>query len=195
MAEPDHLARAAWPRRTERLTIRRATAEDAEAVWEVRHHDSVQEWVMGGLTDRASYVAGFAGHDRLRRLLVVERDGVVVGDLVVYVGDAWAQVEVAEQARDTQAELGWMVHPDHAGQGIATEAARELLRICFEDLGLRRVTAACFADNVASWRVMERIGMRRETATVADSLHRSGRWLDGYGYALLAEEWRAAHAG
>ena len=32
--------------------------------------------------------------------------------------------------------------------------------------------------------------MRREAHAVSDSLHRSGRWLDGYGYALLAEEWR-----
>jgi RimJ/RimL family protein N-acetyltransferase len=53
------------------------------------------------------------------------------------------------------------------------------------------VTALCFADNDASWRLMERIGMRREQHTVAESLHRDGAWLDGYGYALLADEWRA----
>jgi RimJ/RimL family protein N-acetyltransferase len=65
-----------------------------------------------------------------------------------------------------------------------------VLRICFEDLGLRRVTAECFAANEASWRLMERLGMRRESHNVGDSLHRSGEWLDGYGYALLADEWR-----
>lgn len=81
--------------------------------------------------------------------------------------------------------------PRPTGQGYATEAAAALLRICFEDLGLRRVTAQCFADNVASWRLMEKLGMRRETHTVRESLHRSGAWLDGYAYALLAEEWRA----
>ena len=75
-----------------------------------------------------------------------------------------------------------------AGFGIGG-SARELLRICFEDLGLRRVRAACFADNEASWRLMEALGMRREQHSVRDSLHRSGRWLDGYTYALLAEEW------
>jgi hypothetical protein len=32
--------------------------------------------------------------------------------------------------------------------------------------------------------------MRRETHAVADSLHRSGTWLDGFGYAVLADEWR-----
>jgi RimJ/RimL family protein N-acetyltransferase len=37
---------------------------------------------------------------------------------------------------------------------------------------------------------MERLGMRREEHNVRDSLHRSGEWLDGLGYALLAEEWR-----
>jgi hypothetical protein len=46
------------------------------------------------------------------------------------------------------------------------------------------------ADNEASWRLMERVGMRREQHAVAESLHRSGAWLDGLGYALLADEWR-----
>ena len=69
---------------------------------------------------------------------------------------------------------------------------RELLRLCFTELGLRRVTANCFADNVASWRLMERVGMRREVSAVRESLHRSGAWLDSMGYALLAEEWRGA---
>ena len=123
---------------------------------------------------------------------VVVRDGEVVGDLMVRIGDAWSQVEVADRARGVQAELGWTLDPAHGGQGYATEAVGELLRICFEDLGLRRVTAECFAANVASWRLMERVGMRRELHSVGDSLHRSGEWLDGYGYALLAEEWSTA---
>jgi RimJ/RimL family protein N-acetyltransferase len=65
------------------------------------------------------------------------------------------------------------------------------MRICFEDLGLHRVIALCFADNVASWRLMERVGMRRETHTIRDSLHRSLGWLDGYGYGLLKDEWES----
>jgi RimJ/RimL family protein N-acetyltransferase len=116
----------------------------------------------------------------------------VVGDLMLKVQDAWAQAEVADHGRGVQAELGWVFDPDHAGHGYATEAVRELIRLCFEDLGLRRVTADCFAGNVASWRLMERVGMRREAYTVRDSLHRSGEWLDGMSYALLAEEWRTS---
>jgi RimJ/RimL family protein N-acetyltransferase len=38
---------------------------------------------------------------------------------------------------------------------------------------------------------MEKLGMRRELYAVRESLHRTGEWLDGAGYALLADEWRA----
>jgi len=97
---------------------------------------------------------------------------------------------VRERAKGTVAEIGYVFDPAYAGQGYATEASRELLRICFEDVGVRRVIAQCFADNTASWRLMERLGMRREQHTRQDSLHRNGQWLDGMMYALLAEEWR-----
>ena len=66
-----------------------------------------------------------------------------------------------------------------------------MLAICFDDLGLRRVTADCFAANSPSWRLMERVGMRREAHRVAESLHRDLGWVDSYAYALLAREWRA----
>ena len=56
-----------------------------------------------------------------------------------------------------------------------------------------RTTAECFADNVASWRLMEKLGMRREAHTVKDSLHRDKGWLDGFTYALLEDEWRTHH--
>ena len=75
-------------------------------------------------------------------------------------------------------------------KSLVVERDGEVLRVCFEDLGLRRVTAECFATNEASWRLMERVGMRREAHSVRDSLHRSGEWMDGLGYALLADEWR-----
>ena len=97
---------------------------------------------------------------------------------------------LASQARGVQAELGWALRPEETGQGYATEAVEAVLRICFDDLGLRRVTASCFAANTASFRLMERVGMRREAATIRDALHPSGEWMDGYSYALLADEWR-----
>ena len=184
-----------WPVRTARLLLRPATADDVDATWEFRRLDEVSHWITRAPATRDEYRTHFADPESLARTIVVELDGAVIGDLMLRLEDAWSQAEVAEQAQGVQAELGWVLHPDHAGQGYATEAVRELIRLCFELLGVRRVTANCFADNVASWRLMERVGMRRELWTVRDSLHRSGRWLDGMGYALLADEWRRTPGG
>jgi RimJ/RimL family protein N-acetyltransferase len=197
----------AWPVRTERLRIRPAVVEDVDATWRYRRLDSVCRWMTTFPATRASYRSMMEDPERLAKTLVVERDGrdgpdgpdgpdsMVVGDLMLAVEDAWSQSEVAAQARGVQAEIGWCLDPAYAGQGLATEACEALVRICFETLGLRRLTANCFADNERSWRLMERLGMRREVHTVRESLHRSGLWLDGYGYALLADEWRASRDG
>jgi RimJ/RimL family protein N-acetyltransferase len=188
---PQDLSAVSWPVRTERLTFRPATADDVEAAWEFRRLPEVQEWMTTADADREQFAHRFRDPDRLSKTLVVQLDGVLIGDLMLAVGDAWSQAEVRARASGVQAEIGWCLSPDHQGHGYATEAVRELLRICFEELGLRRVVAMCFADNVPSWRLMERLGMRREEYAVRDSLHRSGEWLDGMTYALLAEEWRS----
>ena len=189
---PQDLSAVSWPARTARLTIRPMSVGELPALFEIRRRPEVSEWLPALPTDRDAFVERMSDPDRLAVTLALELDGALVGDLYLNVGEPWAQAEVAEQARGTQAELGWVLAPEHAGRGLATEAAAELIRICFEDLGLRRVVALCFADNVASWRIMEKLGMRREEHSRAESLHRSGRWLDGLGYGLLADEWRDA---
>lgn len=189
---PQDLSAVSWPVHTTRLSIRPATPDDVDATWAYRSRPDVAEWLTDEPTDRAAYAELFLDPDRQASTLMVELDGAVIGDLMLRIQNPWSQAEVAEQARGQQAELGWVITPEHAGRGYATELAAELLRICFEDLDLYRVTALCFADNEPSWRVMERIGMRREAHNVRESLHRTRGWLDGYGYALLAEEWRAA---
>ncbi|GAA4667850.1 hypothetical protein GCM10025780_07800 [Frondihabitans cladoniiphilus] len=113
---------------------------------------------------------------------------------MVRVEDAWGQREGAAQAAGRQAELGWTVNPSSGGRGYATEAVRKALRLCFEDLRLHRVVANAFASNEPSCRLAERVGMRRELYGVRDSLHRDLGWIDGVGYALLAEEWKGQQA-
>jgi RimJ/RimL family protein N-acetyltransferase len=175
--------------RTARLLLRAATAEDAEVTWPYRRLETVGEWLTETPTDLAAYRRTFVEPARLAATVVVERDGAVIGDFMLRIEDAWAQSEVSSQARNTQAELGWVLDPHHAGVGYATEAVRGLIDYCFTRLGTRRVVANCFLANDASWRLMERVGMRREGHAVSESLHRSGRWLDTVSYALLASEW------
>jgi RimJ/RimL family protein N-acetyltransferase len=177
---------------TERLTLRPATADDVEATWRFRRLESVSEWLTSAPATLDAYRAQFLGPEWLGKTLIIEHDGEVIGDLMLAVNDAWAQTEIRDQAVRVHAELGWVLDPDHTGSGYATEAVREVIRYCFEELGVRRVNAECFTANESSWRLMERVGMRRETHSVRDGLHRSGEWMDGYVYALLADEWTAA---
>ena len=183
------------PLHTERLILRAATADDAAATWKYRRLDSVDEWLTGGPADLADYRELFSHPDRLATTVIVTlRDdpaGPIIGDFMLRRENAWAQHEVAGQARGTQAELGWVLDPAFTGHGYATEAVRELLRHCFEELGVRRVIAKCFLDNDTSWRLMKRVGMRRELHAVGESLHRSGRRLDTVRYAILDQEWSA----
>jgi RimJ/RimL family protein N-acetyltransferase len=162
--------------------------EDADATFGYRRLEDVAEWLTELPVDLESYRATFTDPGRLANTIIVELEGVTIGDFMLRREDAWAQSEVAGHATGRQAELGWVLDPAYTGRGYATEAVRALLTHCFTDLGVRRVTANCFTGNTASWRLMERVGMRREAHTVRDSLHRSGQWLDGFSYALLAEE-------
>lgn len=183
------LSRVAWPVVTDRLVLRPATPDDVDEVWRIRTLPGVSDYLTRQPGELADEAALFAEPERLARTLVVEHDGQVVGDLMVLVHDGYAQAEVAARAVDVQAEIGWVLDPAHRGLGLATEAVTALLGVCFDELGLHRVTAGCMAANTASWRLMERVGMRREAHTVRSGLHRDGTWQDGYTYAVLADEW------
>jgi RimJ/RimL family protein N-acetyltransferase len=166
------------PLRTARLTLRPATAGDAGPTWELRRREPVNEWLTGCAADLDGHRERFSARLATTVVVTLGHDAAapVVGDFTL-------------RRENAEAELAWVLDPAESGRGYATEAVRELLRHCFQDLGVRRVTARCFLGDEACWRVMERVGMRRELHAVRESLHRSGRWLDTVGYAILEEEW------
>jgi len=59
-------------------------------------------------------------------------------------------------------EVGWRLAAEHWGQGLASEGATLALRFAFGELGLDEVVATTAAVNTRSWRLMERLGMRRD---------------------------------
>ncbi len=179
-----------WPVRTERLALRPLETGDVDALWGYRSDPRINEWTGRSPRDVDELVVAFFSPAALENTLVIEHEGQVVGDLMVKVGDAWGQADVADRTAGVEAELGWTIAVAHQGRGLATEAVRAALEVCFDGLGVRRVTAGCFADNEPSWRLMERVGMRREGHGVQECLHRDLGWVDGYLYALLATEWR-----
>ncbi len=178
-----------YPIRTERLLLRPFTGLDLEALHSWQSREDVVRYLYGGprtleesadqlMTRAAVPWPSKAGEDLS---LAVELDGEVVGEVVL----KW----LSEANR--QGEIGYVLHPDHHGRGIAVEASEVLLRLAFEELGLHRVVAQCDPRNTASWRVMEKLGMRREAHFRHNEVFK-GEWGDVYVYALLEDEWSAS---
>ena len=90
-------------------------------------------------------------------------------------------------APQSKGDLGWSFHPDYHQQGYATEAATVLIDYAFRERRLHRLTATCEVHNTASIRLMERLGMRRESH-YRKSHFANGAWQDEYLYALLRDE-------
>lgn len=95
-----------------------------------------------------------------------------------------------ESETNRSGELGLALARSHQGQGYAAEAAREVLRLGFEELGLHRVTAVCIEENLASARLLQHLGFRREGRTVDSAFHK-GAWVTQLVHALTEDEWRA----
>ena len=115
--------------------------------------------------------------------LVVEwkEKGIVIGNI---------GIEIDNIKSNTHGTINWMLGSKFQGQGFASEAARSLLSLGFDKLGLHRISASTSRDNIRSWLLMERIGMRRE-AHFKRNEYVNGEWQDTFIYAILAEEWIA----
>jgi RimJ/RimL family protein N-acetyltransferase len=90
-------------------------------------------------------------------------------------------------------ELGYRLYPAFWGRGLATEGARALIWSAFERRHVDRVVATTMADNVGSWRVLEKCGMRRvRTFYYPDAVEMPGAEHGDYVYELTRGDWATA---
>lgn len=175
--------------RTDRLELRPVRDEDIDRILEYRILPEVARWLLRTEVDPTAFRAAWkrAAEDTDDHSVAVALDGVVIGTVSLDVVDGMGQPGMP---RRTEAQLGYVFDPAYAGKGYATEAVSAMVAYAFDRLGVRRITAGCFADNLASVRILEKIGMRREQHGIGDSWHAELGWIDGYTYGLLASEWR-----
>jgi RimJ/RimL family protein N-acetyltransferase len=174
------------PVRTSRLVLRTLRAGDADAVHAYRSRPDVARYVPFDPMSPEQIAERMQG--RWAKTRIGEGEGLVVGferaDTGELIGDLTLMLVSAEHRGG---EIGWLVHPDHGGQGFATEAARAGLGLMF-DAGVHRVVARVDARNAPSLRLCERLGMRREAVLVANEWFK-GEWTDEVDYAVLDHEW------
>jgi len=173
---------------TERLILRDFRLEDTEAVHAYGSDPEVTRfmpWGPNSPEDTAAFMARVldqqATWPRLDLSLAIElkAEACVVGSIALHLRDI----------RNASVEMGYVLRRDLWGQGIVSEAAAAMTSLGFR-LGLHRIAATCDVRNTGSYRVMEKLGMRREGCFRQDRQLR-GAWRDTYLYAVLAEEWAA----
>jgi RimJ/RimL family protein N-acetyltransferase len=179
------------PLETERLLLRPYKGSDFEALHAMRSNEEVARYlywdpqtedeVRQTLAKKIASVSLRSEGDVLALAAEHRATQEVVGDVILH----WVSREHG------LAEIGYIVHPDHAGRGYATEASRPLLAVAFDGLRLHRVIGRAEARNAGSARVLEKLGMRREAHLVENEFVK-GEWQSELVYAILESEWRAA---
>lgn len=171
---------------TERLILREFRLEDWTAVLAYQsapRYLRYYEWTERTPAAVQAFVGRFLTQQRVRPrtkfqlAVTLKSSGALIGNCGIRMASAGAE----------EAEIGYEIAPIHWGHGYASEAARAIVEFGFAQLELHRIWANCVADNVASARVLEKLGMQLE-GRLRENEYYKDRWWDTLIYAILEHE-------
>jgi len=172
---------------SDRIVLRQIESEDADKIFEYRSQPEIyqfQSWKPSTIQE----VNDFITHRIVRepniknswfQLAIIEKEtNALIGDVGLHF--------LPEEP--DQVEIGITLRKESQGKGLATEVLRLVFDYLFITLKKHRIIASVDPQNIASIRLMERLGMRKE-AHFRKSLFMNGKWQDDMIYALLETEW------
>jgi RimJ/RimL family protein N-acetyltransferase len=169
---------------TGRLLLRRFTLDDWRDLHEYLSQESVVKYEPYEVfTEDASKQEAIRRTENTGFWAVCLKDnGKVIGNIYL-----------AKQEFDTWA-LGYVFNANYQGMGYATEAAQARIDTAFRNENARRIIAMCNPLNKPSWKLLERLGMRREGYLLQNIYFKKDNngcpiWQDTYEYGILATEW------
>jgi|HubBroStandDraft_6_1064221.scaffolds.fasta_scaffold143677_2 ribosomal-protein-alanine N-acetyltransferase len=175
-----------FPIETERLLLRELRADDEPDIHEYASDPEVVRLMIWGpntrdqtweFLDRALQAQAQWPRPEVGLAIELKSERRLIGSI---------GLRMKDEANRT-ADIGYVLNRKYWGHGYMTESARAILDVAFKQLKLHRVWATCDTRNRASYRVMERLGMRREALFVKNAMEK-GEWRDTYLYAILAEQ-------
>ena len=186
---------------TERLVLRRFTEADVERLVDLDSDPEVMRFLTGGTPTPREVIqndilpAFLRSYERFPGFGVWAATEKASGEFL-----GWFSFRPKDAASPNDVALGYRLRRAVWGQGYATEGARALIRKGFAELGVQRVFATTYQDNLASRRVMEKAGL-----TLVRTFHQpwpypiEGDELGDVEYALDRADWerrqRAGQAG
>jgi len=179
-------ARVRLPLHSDRLILRDYREQDWERVHlygGLPEFSRFEAWGPNKIEDTKKFIA-----DRVRQALFSPRSQY---ELAVCLKDSDLLIGGSGLRRETQdshvASLGWAINPQFQNQGYASEAARRLIRFGFEELKLKVIYATCDTRNVASFKVMEKVGMT-SVGFIKGHMEVKGYLRDTYRYEITQSE-------
>ncbi|WP_019911943.1 GNAT family N-acetyltransferase [Paenibacillus sp. HW567] len=172
---------------TKRLLIRGFKPEDWEDLHEYLSQEEVVKYEPYGVFDEKA-----SRDEALRRSTDHAFWAVCLKDTGKVIGNLYFQQQEPEPFRTW--ELGYVFNSQFQGKGYAVEACIRLLEYGFGELQIRRVAAHCDPRNSPSWRLLERLRLRREghflqTGYFKTDADGQPMWHDTYAYGVLGQEW------
>ena len=182
------------PLETARLLLRAARAADDAAMFDYGRDPEVARFTTwephASLTDAQQFLARVLDDYRIGKIgywaIEHQNDGKLIG--AVGLTGTIISAESPPQFQDARAELAYVLARPYWNQGLMTEAARAVVQFGFAQWNLNRIEARCLVENVASARVMEKLGMRFE-GTLRQQIHIKGAFRDLKIYAVLKSDW------
>ncbi|MDR2920858.1 MAG: GNAT family N-acetyltransferase [Tannerella sp.] len=171
---------------TDRLIIRLAKPDDAEAIYAYRSDivaNKYQGWHPGSVEEVRDYIENMPQTmdvaDICFQFAIISTDeDCLIGDMGI----------IFTNHDRMQAEIGCTLNKNYQGNGYASEALEGMVNYLFETLNKRRIITSIDPRNVASIRLVERLGFRKE-AHFRESYYLRGEWVDDIIYAMLKKEW------
>ena len=187
------LARLDLALATPRLRLRQFAEADVDDIWPVVSNPEFPKLMSWAAHTDRSETLGFvrAASESLAQnsgvRWAVEHEGKVIGSI------ALDSIEFTMRAlRIDRAELGFWLAPSQWNKGLMTEAADAVIRCAFQTIGLHKVSVGCIEQNVASRRVIEKLGFRY-IGRLEDDVWRDGAWHTHLRYEMTAPEYPDVH--
>ncbi|MFP3153050.1 GNAT family N-acetyltransferase [Lachnospiraceae bacterium ZAX-1] len=171
--------------RTQRLIIRRFKTEDWAQIYEYLSDGEVVKYEpRSPLTEEEcrQCIAQFMASDDFWAVCL-KKGRKLIGQICL------------SQKEQNHWELGYIFNRKFQKKGYATEAIKKLLDDAFRKRKVHQISACCNPQNTASWKLLERIGMRKKAYFKENTYFKSDRkgnpiWQDTFIYGILEEEWK-----
>jgi RimJ/RimL family protein N-acetyltransferase len=182
------------PIETERLRLRPFNVDDLDGLAAIQALPEVARFLYWEPRTRAEVEPALA-QLIARNKIDDEGDGIALAVELLEGGPLLGEVTLNLRSREyRQVETGFVFHPEAGGKGYATEAAREMVRLGFEELGAHRVFGRTDALNHSSAALMRRLGMTQEAHFRQAEIFK-GDWGDELVFGILEHEWRTERPG